>query len=78
MTTSPTRRTNLRDALSSRFADRRRHADLVRQLSEYRTARERAEIDAMLSRHTAEEGAKVQAALTALAHQQTALACAGR
>jgi hypothetical protein len=72
VTTSPIPRTTVRAALSRRFATSREYAALVRELSEYWSPRDRAELDAMLSRHTEQEGAQINAVLTALAQQDKA------
>lgn len=72
MTTSPNPRTTVRAALGRRFATSREYAALARELREYRSPRDRAELDAMLSRHTEQEGAHINAVLTVLAQQDRA------
>jgi len=53
--------TDLRATAARRRALRAAHRQLERELAEYRSSAERHELDAILSRHTAEEIAPVEA-----------------
>ena len=52
--------TDLRASAVRRHALRASHRQLERELAEYRSSAERHELDAILSRHTAEEIAAVE------------------
>ena len=52
--------TDLRASAARRRALRASHRQLERELAEYRSSAERHELDAILSRHTAEEIAAVE------------------
>lgn len=66
--------TDLRATLVRRRALHSEERRLERELAEYRTSAERHELDAILSRHTAEEVAPVERIITRLhrgvAHQR--------
>jgi hypothetical protein len=55
--------TNLRTLLTERRLVRQRSKRLVEELASYRTPAERLELDAIMSRHTAEEIAELEAML---------------
>ena len=52
--------TTWRSTADRRLVERRAQRQLERELAEYRTVSERRELDAMLSRHTAEEIAPIE------------------
>ena len=54
----------LRSTADRYRAERREQRELERELAEYRSDSERQELDAMLSRHTAEEIAPIERILT--------------
>ena len=53
----------MRNAVNSHFAASRARRRLAKELGEYRTPAERAELDMILGRHTEEEIAEVDAVL---------------
>jgi hypothetical protein len=56
--------TDLRATAARRRALRASHRQLERELAEYRSSAERHELDAILSRHTAEEIAHIEAIIS--------------
>jgi len=58
-----TRLRDVRTALANRRTMRLEHRRLTDELASFRTTAERAELDELLSRHTAEETAQIRAIL---------------
>ncbi|MEV6305296.1 hypothetical protein AB0M02_38190 [Actinoplanes sp. NPDC051861] len=57
---------SFRALLADRRAARRAHRQLSEELAAFRTAAERAELDAILGRHTADETREIHAILNRL------------
>jgi uncharacterized coiled-coil DUF342 family protein len=62
--------TTLRSTADRYRTERREQRQLEREIAEYRTASERSDLLAMLSRHTAEEIAPIERVLTQLARTE--------
>lgn len=74
MSTRPTGLSALRRTVATRRAARRNRLRVERELAEYSSPSERRELDAILSRHTAEETRAVEVILHGQAQRRAARA----